>query len=108
MTTSSGAAAVREARGRLHAATVGHLSDADAHVMEREAEAESGSQKELTAFLDQADNGRIQNEVDTIHATRSARILFGQLDVASGMWTVAKPTARTVMTPHELREAAAV
>eukprot|EP00873_Tetraselmis_striata_P045578 jgi/Tetstr1/465842/TSEL_010462.t1 len=35
------------------------------------------------------------------------RILFNQLDVASGMWTVAIPTARTVMTPHELREVAA-
>eukprot|EP00873_Tetraselmis_striata_P006493 jgi/Tetstr1/426757/TSEL_001694.t1 len=34
------------------------------------------------------------------------RILFNQLDAASGMWTVAIPTARTVMTPHELREVA--
>eukprot|EP00873_Tetraselmis_striata_P011853 jgi/Tetstr1/432117/TSEL_021576.t1 len=33
--------------------------------------------------------------------------LFSQLDAASGMWTVAIPTARTVMTPHELREVAA-
>eukprot|EP00873_Tetraselmis_striata_P022139 jgi/Tetstr1/442403/TSEL_030529.t1 len=44
------AAAVREACGRLHAATVGHLSDAAALVIEREAA--PGSQKELTAFLD--------------------------------------------------------
>eukprot|EP00873_Tetraselmis_striata_P004908 jgi/Tetstr1/425172/TSEL_015633.t1 len=35
------------------------------------------------------------------------RILFNQLDAASDMWTVAIPTARTVMTPHELREVAA-
>eukprot|EP00873_Tetraselmis_striata_P013523 jgi/Tetstr1/433787/TSEL_002413.t1 len=32
------------------------------------------------------------------------RILFNQLDAVSGMWTVAIPTARTTMTPHELRE----
>eukprot|EP00873_Tetraselmis_striata_P018726 jgi/Tetstr1/438990/TSEL_027482.t1 len=37
----------------------------------------------------------------------SERILFNQLDAASGMWTVAIPTARTAMTPHELREVAA-
>eukprot|EP00873_Tetraselmis_striata_P046320 jgi/Tetstr1/466584/TSEL_000992.t1 len=35
-------------------------------------------------------------------------ILFNQLDAASGMWTVAIPTARTVTTPQELREVAAV
>eukprot|EP00873_Tetraselmis_striata_P012990 jgi/Tetstr1/433254/TSEL_022542.t1 len=35
------------------------------------------------------------------------RILFNQLDAASGMWTVAIPTARTDMTPHKLREVAA-
>eukprot|EP00873_Tetraselmis_striata_P039985 jgi/Tetstr1/460249/TSEL_000484.t1 len=75
---------MREAWGRLQAATAGHLSDADPRVMEREVEAASGSQKELTE-----------------------RILFNQLDAASGMWTVAIPTARTVMTPHELREVAA-
>eukprot|EP00873_Tetraselmis_striata_P025312 jgi/Tetstr1/445576/TSEL_033348.t1 len=46
------AVAMREAWGRLQAATAGHLSDADARVMERETEAVSGSQKELTAFLD--------------------------------------------------------
>eukprot|EP00873_Tetraselmis_striata_P010142 jgi/Tetstr1/430406/TSEL_020216.t1 len=45
------AAAVREAWGRLHAAHARHLGDADARVMERVAEAASGSQKELTAFL---------------------------------------------------------
>eukprot|EP00873_Tetraselmis_striata_P043552 jgi/Tetstr1/463816/TSEL_008630.t1 len=38
------AAAVREAWGRLQADTAGHLSDADARVMEREAEDASGSQ----------------------------------------------------------------
>eukprot|EP00873_Tetraselmis_striata_P042901 jgi/Tetstr1/463165/TSEL_008099.t1 len=48
------AAAVCEAWGRLQAATAGHLSDAYARVMEREAAAASGSQKELPAFLDQA------------------------------------------------------
>eukprot|EP00873_Tetraselmis_striata_P004796 jgi/Tetstr1/425060/TSEL_015524.t1 len=32
------------------------------------------------------------------------RILFNQLDKASCMWTVAIPTAWTVMTPHEMRE----
>eukprot|EP00873_Tetraselmis_striata_P002067 jgi/Tetstr1/422331/TSEL_013174.t1 len=35
---------------------------ADARVMEREAEAASGSQKELTAFLDHANNSWRQNE----------------------------------------------
>eukprot|EP00873_Tetraselmis_striata_P002984 jgi/Tetstr1/423248/TSEL_001365.t1 len=40
-------------------------------------------------------------------ATDKERILFNQLDAASGMWTVAIPTARTVMSPHELREVAA-
>eukprot|EP00873_Tetraselmis_striata_P011835 jgi/Tetstr1/432099/TSEL_021570.t1 len=56
------AAAVGKAWGRPHAATTGHLNDADARVMEREAEAASGSQKELTAFVDQANNSRLQNE----------------------------------------------
>eukprot|EP00873_Tetraselmis_striata_P044426 jgi/Tetstr1/464690/TSEL_009441.t1 len=28
------------------------------------------------------------------------RILFNQLDAASGMWTVTIPTAKTVLTPH--------
>eukprot|EP00873_Tetraselmis_striata_P036013 jgi/Tetstr1/456277/TSEL_043034.t1 len=46
------AAEMREAWGRLQAAIGGHLGDADARVMEREVEAASGSQKELTAFLD--------------------------------------------------------
>eukprot|EP00873_Tetraselmis_striata_P044498 jgi/Tetstr1/464762/TSEL_009509.t1 len=50
---------MREAWGRLQAAIVGHLCDADARVMERQAE----------------------------------RILFNQLDTASGMWTVSIPTA---------------
>eukprot|EP00873_Tetraselmis_striata_P009696 jgi/Tetstr1/429960/TSEL_019822.t1 len=50
--SDSYAAEMREAWGRLQAATVGHLGDADARQMEREVEAASGSQKELTAFLD--------------------------------------------------------
>eukprot|EP00873_Tetraselmis_striata_P021745 jgi/Tetstr1/442009/TSEL_030190.t1 len=75
--------------------------------MEREAEAASGSQKELTAFLDQANNSRLRNEVYALPATCRERILLNQLDAASGMWTVAIPTARTVMTPHELREVTA-
>eukprot|EP00873_Tetraselmis_striata_P034491 jgi/Tetstr1/454755/TSEL_041639.t1 len=60
------ASVVREAWGRLQAATVGHLSDADARVMEREAEAASGSQKEMTACLDHANHSRLQNEVDDL------------------------------------------
>eukprot|EP00873_Tetraselmis_striata_P010839 jgi/Tetstr1/431103/TSEL_020819.t1 len=98
------AAEMREAWGRLQAATAGHLGDADARQMEREVEAASGSQKELTAFLDQANNSRLRNEVCALPATCRERILFNQLDAASGMWTVAIPTARTAMTPHELRE----
>eukprot|EP00873_Tetraselmis_striata_P006748 jgi/Tetstr1/427012/TSEL_017217.t1 len=57
------AAEMREAWGRLQAATAGRLGDADARVMEREVEAASGSQKELTAFLDQANNSRLRNEI---------------------------------------------
>eukprot|EP00873_Tetraselmis_striata_P038313 jgi/Tetstr1/458577/TSEL_044980.t1 len=75
--------------------------------MEREVEAASDSQKELTAFLDQANNSRLRNEVCALPATCRERILFNQLDAASSMWTVAIPTARTAMTPHELREVAA-
>eukprot|EP00873_Tetraselmis_striata_P035522 jgi/Tetstr1/455786/TSEL_042583.t2 len=101
------AAEMREAWGRLQAATAGHLGDADAHQMEREVEAASGSQKELTAFLDQANNSRLRNEVCALPATCRERILFNQLDSASSMWTVAIATARTAMTPHELREVAA-
>eukprot|EP00873_Tetraselmis_striata_P015840 jgi/Tetstr1/436104/TSEL_024952.t1 len=95
---------MREAWGRLQAATAGHLGDAHARQMEREVEAASGSQKELTAFLDQANNSRLRNEVCALPATCRERILFNQLDAASVMWTVAIPTARTAMTPHELRE----
>eukprot|EP00873_Tetraselmis_striata_P016604 jgi/Tetstr1/436868/TSEL_025644.t1 len=98
---------MREAWGRLQAATAGHLGDADARQMEREVEAASGSQKELTAFLDKANNSRLRNEVCALPATCREWILFNQLDAASGMWTVAIPTARTAMTPHELREVAA-
>eukprot|EP00873_Tetraselmis_striata_P002305 jgi/Tetstr1/422569/TSEL_013377.t1 len=105
--SDSYAAEMREAWGRLQAATAGHLGDADARQIEREVEAASGSQKELTAFLDQANNSRLRNEVCALPATCRERILFNQLDAASGMWTVAIPTARTAMTPHELREVAA-
>eukprot|EP00873_Tetraselmis_striata_P007432 jgi/Tetstr1/427696/TSEL_017821.t1 len=50
--SDSYAVEMREAWARLQAATAdGHLGDADARVMEREVEAASGSQKELTAFL---------------------------------------------------------
>eukprot|EP00873_Tetraselmis_striata_P041622 jgi/Tetstr1/461886/TSEL_006964.t1 len=105
--SDSYAAEMREAWGRLQAATAGHLGDVDARVMEREVEAASGSQKELTAFLDQANNSRLRNEVCALPVTCWERILFNKLDEASGMWTVAIPTARTVMTPHELREVAA-
>eukprot|EP00873_Tetraselmis_striata_P034688 jgi/Tetstr1/454952/TSEL_041813.t1 len=105
--SDSYAVEMREAWGRLQAATAGHLGDADARQMEREVEAASGSQKELTAFLDQANNSRLRNEVCALPATCRERILFNQLDAASGMWTVAIPTARTAMTPHELREVAA-
>eukprot|EP00873_Tetraselmis_striata_P011023 jgi/Tetstr1/431287/TSEL_020982.t1 len=38
-------------------------SDVDARVMDREVEAASGSQKELTAFLDPANNSRLPNEI---------------------------------------------
>eukprot|EP00873_Tetraselmis_striata_P005253 jgi/Tetstr1/425517/TSEL_001528.t1 len=105
--SDSYAAEMREAWGRLQAATAGHLGDVDARHMEREVEAASGSQKELTAFLDQANNSRLRNEVCALPATCRERILFDQLDAASGMWTVAIPTARTAMTRHELREVAA-
>eukprot|EP00873_Tetraselmis_striata_P036418 jgi/Tetstr1/456682/TSEL_043383.t1 len=49
--SASYAAAVREVWRRIRAATVGHLSDADAREKEREAEAAPGSQKELISFL---------------------------------------------------------
>eukprot|EP00873_Tetraselmis_striata_P008327 jgi/Tetstr1/428591/TSEL_018584.t1 len=104
--SDSYAAEMREAWGRLQAATAGHLGDADARVMEREVEAASGSQKEPTAILDQANNSRLRNEVCALPVTCRERILFNQLDAASCMWTMAIPTARTVMTPHELREIA--
>eukprot|EP00873_Tetraselmis_striata_P040693 jgi/Tetstr1/460957/TSEL_006109.t1 len=93
--SDSYAAAMREAWGRLQAATAGHLSDADARVMEREVEAASDSQKELTAFLDHANNSQLRNEVCALPVTCRERILFNQ------------PDPRTVMTPHELREIAA-
>eukprot|EP00873_Tetraselmis_striata_P014164 jgi/Tetstr1/434428/TSEL_023528.t1 len=41
----------------------------DARQMEREVEAVSGSQKEMTAFLDQANNSRLRNEVCALPAT---------------------------------------
>eukprot|EP00873_Tetraselmis_striata_P001906 jgi/Tetstr1/422170/TSEL_013023.t1 len=84
--SDSYAAEMREAWGRLQAATAGHLGDEDARQMEREVAA-SGPQKELTAFLDQANNSRLRNEVCALPATCRERILFNQLDAASGMWT---------------------
>eukprot|EP00873_Tetraselmis_striata_P039174 jgi/Tetstr1/459438/TSEL_004807.t1 len=60
--SDSYAAEMREAWGRLQAATAGHRGDADARVMEREVEVASGSQKELTALLDQANNSWLRNE----------------------------------------------
>eukprot|EP00873_Tetraselmis_striata_P029962 jgi/Tetstr1/450226/TSEL_037264.t1 len=105
--SESYAAEMREAWGCLQAATAGHLGDALARQMEREVEAASSSQKELTAFLDQATNYRLRNEVCALPATIRERILFNQLDAASGMWTVAIPTTRTAMIPHELREVTA-
>lgn len=57
--SASYAAAVREARGRLHAATISHLNDADVRMMEREAEEPL---KEATVFLDHANNTRLHNE----------------------------------------------
>eukprot|EP00873_Tetraselmis_striata_P035543 jgi/Tetstr1/455807/TSEL_042599.t1 len=76
--SDSYAAEMREAWGRLQAATAGHLRDADARQMEREVEAASGSQKELTAFLDQANNSRLRNEVCALPATSGVRALQRQ------------------------------
>eukprot|EP00873_Tetraselmis_striata_P036946 jgi/Tetstr1/457210/TSEL_043858.t1 len=84
--SDSYAAEMREAWGRLQAATAGHLGDADARQMEWEVE--------LTAFLDKANNSRLRNEVCALPATCRERILFNQVDAASGMWTVAIPTVR--------------
>eukprot|EP00873_Tetraselmis_striata_P035139 jgi/Tetstr1/455403/TSEL_042235.t1 len=101
-------AAVREAWGRLHAANASYLSDADARMMEREAEVALGSQKELAAFLDQANNSR-QNEVCALPVTCMERISFNhQVDAESGMLTVAIPTVRMGMTPREMRKVAAL
>eukprot|EP00873_Tetraselmis_striata_P011912 jgi/Tetstr1/432176/TSEL_021632.t1 len=61
--SDSYAAEMREAWGRLQAAAAGHLGDVDARQMEREVEAASGSQKELTAFLDHANNSRLRNQI---------------------------------------------
>eukprot|EP00873_Tetraselmis_striata_P018753 jgi/Tetstr1/439017/TSEL_027509.t1 len=55
----------------------------------------------------------IQRHIDcsslhhVIHAFLASLSTDLQLDAASAMWTVPIPTARTVMTPHELREVAA-
>eukprot|EP00873_Tetraselmis_striata_P019020 jgi/Tetstr1/439284/TSEL_027725.t1 len=90
---SYAATVVRKAWGRLQAVAAGPLNDADACVMERE-EAASGSQKELMAFLYNANNSRLRNEVCALPITCRERILFNQLDAASGMCTVGIPTAR--------------
>eukprot|EP00873_Tetraselmis_striata_P002739 jgi/Tetstr1/423003/TSEL_013779.t1 len=50
-------------------------------------------------------SSRTRQRLLNIHYNRER--IFIQLDAASGMWTVAIPAARTVMTPHELREIAA-
>eukprot|EP00873_Tetraselmis_striata_P038248 jgi/Tetstr1/458512/TSEL_044918.t1 len=71
------AAAVCDAWGRLHAVTLGHLKEANSRVMEREAEAASGSQKELTVFVDHANTSRLQNVVATLPVTCRERILLG-------------------------------
>eukprot|EP00873_Tetraselmis_striata_P021754 jgi/Tetstr1/442018/TSEL_030199.t1 len=83
------------------------VAETDARVMEQKAEAVSGSQTNMAAFLlDHANNTRLWNEVGTLHVTCMEWILFGHFDMASSMWTVAIPTTtrQTVMTPHELRE----
>eukprot|EP00873_Tetraselmis_striata_P003020 jgi/Tetstr1/423284/TSEL_013983.t1 len=59
---ASYATAVCEAWRRFQVATAGHLSDADTRVMQQEAEAASGSQKELMAFLDHVNYSRLENE----------------------------------------------
>lgn len=74
-----------EAWGRLHPATADHLNDDGARVKKREAEAASGSPKELTAFLDHANNYCLHDEVGTLSVTCRERILFGQLNTESGM-----------------------
>eukprot|EP00873_Tetraselmis_striata_P041912 jgi/Tetstr1/462176/TSEL_007241.t1 len=99
--SASYAAVVREAWGLLQAA----IANADARMLEREAEVALGSQKELTTLLDyHVNNSWLQTGVCTLPVTFRERILFGQLDPAAGMWTVSIPIARTVMTPCELRE----
>eukprot|EP00873_Tetraselmis_striata_P015422 jgi/Tetstr1/435686/TSEL_024585.t1 len=85
-------AEMREAWGCLQAATAGHLGDADARQMEREVEAASGSQKELTAFLNHANNSGLRNEV-TIAVRREVDDLFQQ----------AMPLGNTVPM-HELKD----
>eukprot|EP00873_Tetraselmis_striata_P025386 jgi/Tetstr1/445650/TSEL_003455.t1 len=84
--SGSYAAAVHEAWGRLQAATADHLSDVDARVMEREAEVASGSQKELTAFPDHANNSRLRNALSLSHCGGEdiAAILILNVDAASG------------------------
>eukprot|EP00873_Tetraselmis_striata_P034677 jgi/Tetstr1/454941/TSEL_041802.t1 len=74
--SASYATEVREAWGRLQEATVGHLSNADADdgAAEREAEAASGSQTELTGFLDHGNNSRLRNEVAALPVTCGVRI----------------------------------
>eukprot|EP00873_Tetraselmis_striata_P042217 jgi/Tetstr1/462481/TSEL_007472.t2 len=74
--SDSYAAEMREAWGRLEAATAGHLGDADARVIEREVEAASGLQKELTAFLDHANNSRLRNEIPCLAPVVGSQIIL--------------------------------
>eukprot|EP00873_Tetraselmis_striata_P033042 jgi/Tetstr1/453306/TSEL_040298.t1 len=85
--------AVARARSRLHLATrLGpYLAEA------------ASSARRYDHFLNDA-----RGSGSYAAAVREAeRTLFNHLDAASGMWSVAIPTARTVMTPRELREIAA-
>eukprot|EP00873_Tetraselmis_striata_P041315 jgi/Tetstr1/461579/TSEL_006680.t1 len=85
--------AVARARSRLHLATrLGpYLAEA------------ASSARRYDHFLNDA-----RGSGSYAAAVREAeRTLFNHLDAASGMWTVAIFTARTVMTPRELREIAA-
>eukprot|EP00873_Tetraselmis_striata_P011363 jgi/Tetstr1/431627/TSEL_021157.t1 len=68
---------------------------------------EDWSARQVLEGEGEGEASRIQWEAVESMPEQAERILFNQLDEASGMWTVAIPTARTVMTPHELREVAA-
>eukprot|EP00873_Tetraselmis_striata_P018417 jgi/Tetstr1/438681/TSEL_027231.t1 len=67
-------------------------------------QARSSAAATATVQRNEAAIQRQQRQAEAPLDDEGERILFNQLDAASGMWTVAIPTARTVMTPHELRE----